>query len=175
MKSKTVAVGVVLLASVAVLVGYARIERSHLGTISSGGVCFSLGGDWRPDANAAGHGLYPTRFVSQSGVVRVILLPPELGDLRTAAEGLLKTFEADPKAIQGSYRQETFVTDGALGGIHARYREQMQHDGRMIEAECHHYFVRNHSGRYVVINYQASPYGDPIAVDRMIRNTLRLQ
>lgn len=175
MKSKTIGIVAVLLASAGLLAGYARLERSHLTTITSGGVCFSLGGGWQPDVRTAGRELYPTRFISQAGVVRVILLPPELGDLRTAAAGLLKTFETDPQTVKGSFTQETFVTDRALSGIHACYRQEAQQDGRKIELERHHYFVRNHSGRFVAINYQAGRHGDPAAIDRMIRNTLRLQ
>ncbi len=175
MKSKSVWAGVALLASVGLLAGYSRLERSQLTTISSGGVRFSLGGGWQPDVRTAGHGLYPTRFIGQAGAVRVILLPPELGDLKTAAAGLLKTFEADPQAVKDSFSQETFVTDHTLSGIHVRYRQQTQRDGRRTETECHHYFVRNRSGRFLAINYQAEPHEDPVAVDRMIRNTLRLQ
>ncbi len=173
MKTKIVVVAVVLLSSVAFLAGYTRYERSHLGAVSSAGVWFTLGDGWRADPHPSS--LYPARFVSQSGMVRVVLLPPELGDLGTAAAGLLETFEADPNAVKGSFLQEPFVTDSALRGIHVRFRERLPLDGGVTETECHHYLVRNHSGRFVAINYQSGPHADPLAVDQMIRNSLRLQ
>jgi len=175
MKAKTIAIVTVLLASVALLAGYTKLGHSHLGVVSSGGVWFALGEGWRPDRNPSSFGLYPARYVSQSGVVRVILLPPELGGLEPAVAGLRETFEADPAAVKGSFVQEPFVTERALSGIHVCYHRQVPHNGGVRETECHHYLVRNRSARYVVINYQAGVYGDPSVVDHRIRDTLRLQ
>lgn len=173
MKSKMVTV--VLLSSVAFLVGGARVDRSLLGYVSMAGVQFSLGDGWTSDKRTAGHGLYPTRLVSRSGMVRVVLLPTELGDPKTAAAGLRTTFDADPAAVKGSFSEQPFVTESALWGIHVSFRKQVLHGGAEAESECHYYIVRNHCGRYVVVNYQAEPNADPVSVDHLIQSTLRLQ
>ena len=175
MKSKASVVVVVLLSSVALWAGYTKWERSHLGVVSSGGLCFALGGGWQQDRNTPESGLYPARFVSQSGVVRVILLPPELGDLQTAAAGLQQTYNVDPRAVRNSFIHEPFVAESSLSGVHVSYRRLVEAKGHLVETECHDYLVRNHAGRFVAINYQTSAHWDSINMDRMIRNTLRLQ
>ena len=175
MKSKAIVVAVVLLSSVALWAGYTKWERTHLGVVSSGGLCFALGGGWQQDRNTPESGLYPARFVSQSGVVRVILLPPELGDLQTAAAGLLQTFHVDPRSVRDSFVREPFIAESGLSGIHVSFRRLAEEKGRLVETECHDYLVRNHAGRFVAVNYQASAHGDTVTMDRTIRNTLRFQ
>jgi hypothetical protein len=120
-------------------------------------------------------GLYPPKFVSQSGVVRVILLSPEVSDPMLAAEGLRTTFESNPLTIKGSLCEETFITDSALRGMHVRFRQRTQQDGRVTETDCHQYFVRNQCGRCVVVCYQPGTCGDAGDVDQRIRNSLRWQ
>lgn len=173
MKSKVVTA--VLLSSVVLLAGSARIERSHLGCVGCGGVGFSLGEGWTCAHAPSSPGLYPIRLVGRAGMVRVILLPPELADPKAAATGLRATFEDNPAAIPGSFIEQPFVTDSALRGLHVQFRQRSQQEADTAEIENHHYFVRNQQGRCVAVHFQPGQTGEAEAVDRMIRNTLHLQ
>lgn len=108
-------------------------------------------------------------------MVQVLVLPPDRSDPQVAVTGLRAAFDANPKAVKDSFKQEQFTTESGLQGVRVSYSQQSEKDGRATESRSYNYIVRNRESRGVGVNYIATAQSDSDAVHLMIRKTLRLQ
>ena len=174
-------VGMVSIALMVSLSGCARqrgnVKAANPRTMgfSQAGVSLVLGDEWQSSNPATGHNLQPPTLVSQAGVIRVILLPPDRAEPDAVADGLRATFDENPLAAKHSFQRQKFVTETGVQGICISYLQLTKPEGQVSEVQNRHYLVKNRGGRCVVINYLASVGGDSDAVNRTIRNTLALQ
>lgn len=153
----------------------ARARPSHPITFSTAGVSLALESGWERKDLPSEHSACPPMLVNQADTIRVVLLPPDLSDPQSAAAGLRTSFAANPKGVKDSFRQEAFVTEGGLDGLHVSFRQQPEKADRGCETESHHYIVRNQRGHCVAVHYLAAAPQHAVAVDQMIRAGLSLQ
>jgi len=144
-------------------------------TFSEAGVSLALGEEWQSDALDSARTARPPTMVSESGILRVILLPRDSSEPRLVAERLHALFEADHQAAKHSFLREDFIGAHGLRIIRVSYSEQSERDGRAVEWENRHYLVKNSAGRCVAINYLAKEGIAPGSVNRMITGTLALR
>ena len=174
-------VGLVSIGLLASILGCAREHEKvkapnpHTTGLAQAGVSLVLGDEWQANDLAAPHSLKPPTLVSEAGVIRVILLPADRADPEVVADGLRASFDANPKASKHSFRRQKFVSKSGVQGLCVSYLELTERNGRVNEAQNHHYLVRNKAARCVVINYLASADSEADTVSRMIRTTLALQ
>ncbi len=177
-------VGVVSVGLLVGMLGCAR-EREKAKTpnprtmvFSEAGISLVLGEEWQFNnlSNPASrHSLRPPTLTSQAGVIRVILLPVDRADPEAVADGLRESFDADRNAGKHSFRRQKFVSRNGVQGICVSYLERTERNGKVSEAQNHHFLIRNQAARCIAINYLASENSDPDTVSRTIRNTLALQ
>jgi hypothetical protein len=106
-------------------------------------------------------------------LIQVLLLPPDRSDPQTAAAGVRSAFDANPKSIKDSFRQESITVQSGAQVIYVAYGQQPE--GDTPEGRSHNYIVKNREGRGVAINYVTNARKDSDAVRKMIRQTLRLE
>jgi hypothetical protein len=140
------------------------------------GVSVVLGEEWQWQNAPSQGSLYPPTLVSQSGRIRVLLLPPDRSDPAVVAEGLRAAFDANPQVAKHSFRKQQFATDKGARGLCVSYLQREKANGLEATVENSHYLVRNRAGRCVVINYLASADNiDTSSLHRMLRTSLSLQ
>ena len=142
---------------------------------SGSGITLTPGDGWKRIEIAAGPGQCPPTLVGTGGMVQVLVLPPDRSDPQVAVTGLRAAFDANPKAVKDSFKQEQFTTESGLQGVRVSYSQQSEKDGRATESRSYNYIVRNRESRGVGVNYIATAQSDSDAVHLMIRKTLRLQ
>ena len=173
--------GVVSIGLMASLLGCAR-ERGKVKAanprttgFSQAGVSLVLGDEWQSSNPGNGESLQPPTLISQAGMIRVILLPPDRAEPEVVADGLRAAFDENPTTTKHSFRRQTFISETGVRGICVSYLQRTEQDRQISEVQNRHYLIKNRGGRCVVINYLASAAGDSDAVNRTIRNTLALQ
>ncbi len=170
--------------SVGLLVGLLGCAREHEKTavvnpqtmkFSQAGVSLMVGEEWQASNVTEVHNMKPPTLVSQAGVIRVILLPPDRAEPEIVADGLRADFESNPKASKHSFRRQKFVSETGVQGLCISYLQFVGKEDQLSEVQNLHCLVKNKAGRCVVINYLASGVGDSDTVTRTIRNSLALQ
>ena len=142
---------------------------------SQAGVSLVLGEEWQSSNPTTGHSLQPPTLVSDAGIIRVILLPPDRTEPDSVADGLRAAFDENPKAAKHSFRRQKFISEAGVQGICISYLQRTEQNQQISEVQNRHYLVKNRGGRCVVINYMATAQGDSEMVNRTIRNTLAMQ
>lgn len=149
--------------------------QSDFVAFAGSGLTLVPGDGWKRIEISAGLGQCPPTLVGTSGLIQVLILPPERSDPQVAVTGFRAAFDANPKAVKDSFRQEQFISESGLQGLRLSYSQQSEKDGQVTESRSYNYIVRNREGRGVGVNYIAIAKGDSDAVHQMIRQTLKLQ
>jgi len=177
-----------LVVLVAVVVSLAACQRqpgesapSNSGTVSfkGSGVSFIPGDAWKQVgsgdfAGAAPPGVCLPTLAGKAGLIQVLVLPVDRSDPQVAADVLRKGFDANPKSIKDSFRQESITTQSGAQVIYVSSSQQADKPG-ISESHNHNYIVRNRAGRVVAINHVTLTRTDSEAVQQMIRQTLKVQ
>jgi hypothetical protein len=147
-------------------------------TFEDSGVSLIPGGEWkqigRGDfSGAAPPGVCLPTLVGKAGLIQVLLLPPDRSDPQTAASGFRAAFDANPKSIKDSFRQESITVSSGAQVVYLAFGRQME--GNAPEGRSHNYIVKNRAGRGVAINYVGNAQTDSEAVHQMIRETLKIE
>lgn len=172
---------ILLVAPAMILVGCQRqggdgtTTSSDVVVFEGAGVSLVPGANWKQIgkgsfAGAAPAGVCLPTLAGPAGLIQVLLLPPDRSEPRTAAAGLRTAFDANPKSIKDSFRQESITVASGAEVIYVTSREQSNSG----EARSHNYIVKNRAGRGVAINYIANERVDSEAVHEMIRKTLKV-
>lgn len=143
------------------------------------GVSLIPGDDWKQIgrssfAGAAPPGVCLPTLAGKAGLIQVLLLPTDRSDPQTAATGLRTGFDANPKAIKDSFKQESITVQSGAQVIYVTYSQSPEKEGGS-ESRSHNYIVKNREGRGVAINYITMARTDSDTAHKMIRQTLRLQ
>jgi hypothetical protein len=144
-------------------------------TFAGSGITLAPGDGWKRIEIAAGPGQCPPTLVGKSEIIQVLLMPPDRSDPQAAVAGLQAAFNANPKALKDSFKQEPFVAEGGLQGVRVSYSQQSEKDGQPSESRSYNYLFKNRGGRVVGVNYVATASGDSETVHQMIRKTLKHQ
>ncbi len=142
------------------------------------GVSLVPGDQWKQIGENAFGGFAPPgvclpTLAGKAGLIQVLLLPPDRSDRQTAAAGVREAFEANPKSIKDSLRQEAITVSSGTEVIYLSY---LQHgEGDAPESRSHNYILKNRAGRGVAISYLANARTDSETVHQMIRQTLRVE
>jgi hypothetical protein len=142
------------------------------------GVSLVPGVDWKQlgrgsFAGAAPPGVCLPTLAGKSGLVQVLLLPPDRSEPQTAAAGVRAAFDANLRSIKDSYRQESITVQSGAQVIYVSYSQQPE--GATPEGRSHNYILKNRAGRGVAINYITNARTDSEVVHQMIRETLRVE
>jgi hypothetical protein len=124
-------------------------------------------------AGAAPPGVCLPTLAGKGGLIQVLLLPPDRSEPQTAAVGVRAAFDANPKSVKDSFRQESITVESGAQVIYISYSQQPE--GETPEGRSHNYIVKNREGRGVAINYITNARTDSDAVHKMIRQTLRVE
>lgn len=143
------------------------------------GVSLIPGDEWKQIgkgsfAGAAPAGVCLPTLVGKAGLIQVLLLTPDRSDPQTAAAGIRAVFDANPKAIKDSFRQESIAVQSGTQVIYVTYSHQPDKEGGS-QSRSHNYIAKNREGRGVAINYITMASSDSEAVHQMIRETLKVE
>ena len=143
------------------------------------GVSLVPGDEWKQIGRGSFTGAAPAgvclpTLVGKAGLIQVLLLTPDRSDPLTAVAGLRTVFDANPKAIKDSFKQESIALQSGVQVIYVTYSHQPEKAGGS-ESRSHNYIVKNREGRGVTINYITMASSDSEAVHQMIRETLKLE
>jgi len=143
------------------------------------GVSLVPGDEWKQIGRgsfvgAAPPGVCLPTLTGKAGLIQVLLLPPDRSDPQTAAAGLRTAFDANPKAIKDSFRQESIAVQSGARVVYVTYNRQPDKEGGS-EGRSHNYIVKNREGHGVAINYITMARSDSDAVHQMIRQTLKVE
>ena len=169
-----------LLVVTALLAGCARERHASTSSnartmsFSQAGVALELGEEWQPKHMQSEHSLYPPTLVSDEGVIRVILLPPDRSEPGRIADGLRADFEQSSATLHHTFRRQEFVNDNGVRGTCVSFSQRSDTDSAH-DLVNRHYLLKNRGGRCVVINYLASADHDGESVHHAIRNSLSLR
>jgi len=147
-------------------------KTSHTLTFADAGVSLVVGEGWQYDPLNAPHTLRPPTLQSPAGTIRVILLPRDLADLNSVADGLRKAFEQDRRSLKHSFRRQELRGVNGLRIISVSYDQNTEKGGRAVEMENHHFLVTNRDGRCVAINCLAEAGTDAASLGRMVTGGL---
>lgn len=94
----------------------------------------------------------------------------------TGATSIRKQLDGNPEVVIGdSFKQEPFVTDSGLAGVHVSYDAEEEKKQGKVKSRVHVYFVQNAEGCIVKVLVREIAPHDPEPVHQMIRKTLRLK
>lgn len=113
------------------------------------------------------------QLTSKSGMINVLMVDTDTTDLKQAADKLQASSAVTGRAAPDSFKQEDFVSDSGLNGIHLSYAGR---SFRSVTPDMrnHSFITKNRSGQFVSINYSASPETESNAVLDAIRKSLKL-
>jgi hypothetical protein len=149
-------------------------QNSGVVVFVDAGVALDVGDGWKRIDISPGLPVCPPTLVGVHGMVRAMLFAPEVSDIEKAASGLRSAFDANVEAVRDSFRQEEFVAESGLRGLHVWYTQGSGKEGQAIEMHSHNYIVTNRTGRCVSISYLATATRDTEVVHQMVRKSLRL-
>src|SRR6266850_3554988 len=136
--------------------GYAAPSSAGVLVFEGSAVSLVPGEDWKQIgkgsfAGAAPPGVCLPTLAGKAGLIQVLLLPTDRSDPQTAAAGVHAAFNANPKSIKDSFRQESVTVKSGAQVVYVTYSQQPE-AGRP-EGRSHNYIVKNREGRGVTINY----------------------
>jgi len=108
-------------------------------------------------------------------IIQVLSSPTDRSSPEKRAASLRKQVDLRPEAIKDSFKQEKFVTDTGLTGIHISYDLEIEAKGRKIKSRNHVYVIQNAQDSIVAVSVSAVASRDLESVHQMIRKTLRLE
>lgn len=164
-----------------VMVYYGSKQAPPSGVVSfpDAGVALVPGADWQPtEARSVRQVLNSPVLKGQGpfdGIIIKVYTPAGGGDVQSGVALLRSQAAAWPEVAQDSFKQEDFVADSGIRGVHFSYESSDPLHRMAGKARAHNYVFQNKEGRCVVIFYISHADKDPDAVHQMILKTLALE
>lgn len=180
LKRISILVGISTIATV-VMVYYGSRQASSSGVVSfsDAGVTLVPGTDWEPtEAPRLRQVLNSPVLKGQGqfdGIIIKVYTPAGGGDIQSGVALLRSQAAAWPEVAQDSFKQEDFVADSGVRGIHFSYESSDPLHRMAGKARANNYVFQNKEGRCVVIFYISHADKDPDTVHQMILKTLALE
>ncbi len=169
-------VGISVIAT-AVILFYGGKGASSSGVVSfpDSGVALVPGADWRPtEAPSVPQVVLKGQGPFDGSVIKVYA-PTDGTDVQSGVALLRSKATARSEVSQDSIKQENFVSDSGVRGIHFSYESSDPKQRMARKVRAHDYLFQNKEGRCVVIFYVTYADRDPDAVHQMILKTLTLE
>jgi hypothetical protein len=140
------------------------------------GIMLVPGADWQPtDARSTLQMICRPVLKRLDGSIIKVYAPRDEIDLQSGVALLRSQGAAMPGVWQDSFKQEDFISDSGIRGIHLVYEcSDPRHPEHKMESKLrtHHYVFQNKVGRCVVIFHLTPADGDTGTVHQMILKTL---
>jgi hypothetical protein len=172
----SVLVGISAIAT-AVMVFYAGKQTSSSGVVSftDSGVALVPGADWQQtEAPSVRQVVLKGQGPFDDSIIKVYA-PTDGADVQSGVALLRSKAAARPEVSQDSFKQEDFVSDSGVRGIHFSYESSNSEHRTARTVRAHNYLLQNKNGRCVVIFYITYADRDPDTVHQMILKTLTLE
>jgi hypothetical protein len=173
-------VGISAIATV-VMVYYDSKRTSSSGVVSfpDSGVALVPGADWQPTEAPNIRQVVSSPVLKGQGpfdgsIIKVYA-PADVVDVQSGVALLRSKSAARPEVSQDSFKQENFVSDSGVRGIHFSYESSDPEHRMARKVRAHDYLFQNKEGRCVVIFYVTYADRDPDTVHQMILKTLTLE
>jgi hypothetical protein len=139
------------------------------------GISLTLDAGWeRIDADP-GIPVCPPTLIGTNGMLQAMIFDANRPDPKTASSKLRAAFEANSDSAKDSFREEDFVTESGLKGVHLSYTSRPEKNGAVTQIRSHNYIVQNGEGRCVAISYLTTVRTESDGVHQMIQKTLKVQ
>src|SRR5882724_7736127 len=139
------------------------------------GISLTVSEGWQRIDLDPGIPVCPPTLIGTNGMLQAMIFDANRPDPKTASSKLRASFEANSDSAKDSFREEDFVTESGLKGVHLSYTSRPEKNGAVTEIRSHNYIVQNYEGRCVAISYLTSMRAESDAVLQMIRKTLKVQ
>ena len=113
------------------------------------------------------------RLMGKAGMINALLLD-QFTEVKKAADHLRSSFGTSSKALPDTFKQEDFVSESGLNGIHLSYTAQSSKSSPP-DMRSHSFITQNRRGQCVSVSYITSPDAESLAVLEAIRKTLRVE
>jgi hypothetical protein len=160
-----------------VIVYYGGKQAASSGVVSfpDTGVALAPGADWEPTEAPSVRRVALKGQGPFDGSVIKVYVPTDGTDVQSGVALLRSNAEGRPEVSQDSFKQEDFVSESGVRGIHFSYESSDPEHRVARKVRAHDYLFQNKNGRCVVIFYVTYADRDPDTVHQMILKTLTLE
>jgi len=160
-----------------VIVFYGGNRASSSGVVSfpDTGVALVPGADWQPTEAPTVRRVMLKGQGPFAGCIIKVYKPTDGADVQSGVALLRSNAVARPEVSPDSFKQEDFVSDSGVRGIHFSYESSDPEHRVARKVRAHNYLFPNKDGRCVVIFYATFADKDSATVHQMILKTLTLE
>ena len=131
------------------------------------------GAGWKRMDSPAAPPVCSPRLMGQVGMINALVLE-EFTDIKKAADHLQSSYTANGKALQDTFKQEDFTTNGKESGVHLSYTGKSAKSAAP-DLRSHNFITRNRKGQCVSVSYITSPELESAAVIEAICKSLQVE